>query len=451
MFNTILEYFCCPSGLLDFDLSGQLIGKPGYFRFGPGILCYGRNSVGASSSDCKAEGTDLTHNCRVERECCQVPFQADEILDNLRCERYVDDRPTVFSRRFLRDAYYLVRPVLPVGIRKHLQRMNLHGRNENGFPDWPVDCTADTLIRKLTGLSMEAKGIACLPFVWFWPNGHSSCAIMTHDIETVNGRDFCPALMDVDDSFGIKSSFQVIPEGRYAVSQRFLNEIRGRGFEVNVHDLNHDGLLFRDFEQFRSRATRINWYAREFGARGFRSGALYRNLNWYHEFSFSYDMSVPNVGRLEAQPGGCCTVMPYFIGDILELPVTMTQDYALFNYLGTYSLDLWRQQIDLVRQQNGLISFIVHPDYLRDTKALRAYSALLQHLSELRSQSDVWLAPAGEVDRWWRQRNKMTLVRAEQGWRVEGEGRERARVAYAMLDGGRLFYSFEQTRAAALA
>jgi len=45
------------------------------------------------------------------------------------------------------------------------------------------------------------------------------------------------------------------------------------------------------------------------------------------------NMSVPNVGHLDAQLGGCCTVMPFYIGDILELPLTTTQDYSLFNIL----------------------------------------------------------------------------------------------------------------------
>ena len=59
-------------------------------------------------------------------------------------------------------------------------------------------------------------------------------------------------------------------------------------------------------------------------------------------------MSVPNVAHLEPQRGGCCTVMPYFIGDILELPLTTTQDYSLFHILGDYSIALWKQQIELI-------------------------------------------------------------------------------------------------------
>ena len=92
---------------------------------------------------------------------------------------------------------------------------------------------------------------------------------------------------------------------------------------MNLHDLNHDGQLFADKADVPAqRAQRINEYAREFGCDGFRSGAMYREQDWFDAFEFSYDMSVPNAAHLEPQRGGCCTVMPYFVGNILELPLT---------------------------------------------------------------------------------------------------------------------------------
>ena len=145
-----------------------------------------------------------------------------------------------------------------------------------------------------------------------------------------------------------------------------LEGIRNRGFEVNVHDLNHDGSLFLEEREFQRRADRINKYVADFGTQGFRSGAMFQNQDWYSAFDFSYDMSVPNVAHLEPQRGGCCTVMPYFIGKILELPLTTIQDYSLFHILDDYSIDLWKHQIDLILKRNGLI--IHHPSRLHDRK-----------------------------------------------------------------------------------
>ena len=78
---------------------------------------------------------------------------------------------------------------------------------------------------------------------------------MTHDVETTAGRDFCSTLMDIDDRFGIKSSFQVVPEERYEVPREYLDSITRRGFEVAVQDLNHDGHLYSDRQQFLSRVS----------------------------------------------------------------------------------------------------------------------------------------------------------------------------------------------------
>ena len=197
---------------------------------------------------------------------------------------------------------------------------------------------------------------------------------MTHDVETNKGLDFCTKLMDIDDSFDIKASFQIIPEERYTSSSKLLDKIRRRGFEICVHDLNHDGHLFKNRELFLERAAKINQYGEEMGAEGFRSAALYRNQHWYSVLKFSYDMSVPNVAHLDPQRGGCCTVMPYFLNGILEIPVTTVQDYSLFNVLHDYSISLWRQQTSIILRKHGLMSFIVHPDYIRNFREQQVYS-----------------------------------------------------------------------------
>src|SRR5262249_52006779 len=156
----------------------------------------------------------------------------------------------------------------------------------------------------------RSQGRSRLPFVWFWPEGAPSAVILTHDVETIAGRDACTWLMDTDEACGFKASFQLVPEGRYEITPSFREGIRQRGFEVNIHDLNHDGRLFDERDEFRRRAHRINGYAQEFGARGFRSGVLYRRPEWFDALHVAYDMSIPNAGHLEVQRGGCCTVMP---------------------------------------------------------------------------------------------------------------------------------------------
>jgi hypothetical protein len=264
--------------------------------------------------------------------------------------------------------------------------------------------------------------------------------IMTHDVETALGRDFTAELIEIDRSHHIRSSFQVIPEKRYEVPDAYVRQIRSSGFEFNIHDLNHDGHLYQERQLFLQRAQKINEYAKKFETSGFRAGVMYRNLDWYDAYEFSYDMSMPNVAHLEPQRGGCCTVFPYFVGRILEIPLTTCQDYSLFQILNDYSIELWKMQIDLLRKRYGLISFIAHPDYLIDSRARQVYESLLTYLQEMVQREKIWMALPGEIDKWWRARNEMRLVQKDGKWTAEGPESDRARIAFAVLDGGQLRY-----------
>jgi len=376
----------------------------------------------------------------------RLSFNPSEVIANLHYERYPSfgkgASATARAMTIRRTAYYCVRPLLPVRVRRHLQRMQLKDWKKIPFPAWPVDATVEHILERMLVLLLKAGTAEKIPFIWFWPNGASSAAIVTHDVETVAGRDSCSSLMDLDTAYGIRSSFQIIPERRYEVSHSLLDEIRRRGFEVNIHDLNHDGRLFDHREEFLVRAERINRYGQEYGASGFRSAALYRNLEWFGALNFSYDMSVPSVGHLEAQRGGCCSVMPYFIGTILELPLTTTQDYSLFHILDQYSTDLWKSQAIRIMNKHGLMSFLLHPDYLIESRARETYKSLLAYLAQLRSEGKIWIALPGDINDWWRARSQMQLVWQGNGWGIEGPKKDQARVAHAVLDGGKLAYEF---------
>jgi hypothetical protein len=429
------DYFRCPEHLDVFDVAPGPSPGAGYFRFGGG-LCYGRTSAAPPSPRVNGALPELSGAVASRDGRIQLPFDLAEVVDNLRLERYALPTPAGIERlaasRLAHAAYYHVRPLLPVGVRKHLQRLRFGRWDRLAFPRWPVDTSVDTLMRGAARLLLQREETGEFPFIWFWPEGAPGCAMVTHDVEGPAGAAFAGRLMDLDARHGIPSAFQLVPEAK--TSPALLAECRRREFEVNVHDLNHDGHLFTDRALFEARAAEINRYAREYGSRGFRSGAMYRRQDWFDALDVAYDMSVPNVAHLEPQRGGCCTVMPHFIGDVLELPLTLAQDYTLFHILGDYSGDLWRTQVARVLAHNGLASVIAHPDYLQEPRALEAYTRLLEEIVRLRSERNVWVAAPAEIDRWWRQRRAMRLVADGAGWRVEGEGSERARLAYGRLE-----------------
>jgi hypothetical protein len=450
MTDCLTQYYRCPERYVRFIPKEPSSAASGFFRFGDEAICYGSYCGQPPAQSSSGPLRDALRDVLIEDGAIYLPFDPSAVVENLRRETYMGDWRRGKTVSALARLYYLLRPVLSVGVRKHLQKLHLRGWDKLSFPRWPVDCSVDNLLEKLLLLSLQSGGIERIPFIWFWPEGGSSCAIMTHDVETRQGRDFCSTLMDIDDSFGVKSSFQVIPEERYDVSPEFLRSIRERGFEVVVHDLNHDGHLYKDRKRFLERAVKINAYGKEYGAEGFRAGVLYRKQLWYDALDFAYDMSVPNVARLDPQHGGCCTVMPYFMDHILELPVTTTQDYTLFNILNDYSPRIWEAQIEIIMQKHGLMSFIAHPDYIAAPRERQVYEKLLGDLVQLREHKGVWITTPGEVNRWWRQRAEMELVEDREGWHIEGPGKERARLAYATEEAGRLVLTVRETQDEAL-
>ncbi len=447
MNHTFYDYFRCPDSTVDLRLAGDLSENSGYFRFGQDVTCYGRSSMGNPARRYGSSMLDVRSAANIGDGIVELPFDLDDVAQNLRCEFYAghmgEQKTYLPPNSVLRSLYYLGRPHMSVHFRRILQRIILRGQTSKPFPRWPVDRTVDRLFESIMTLTIQSRNNEPIPFIWFWPDGAQAALILTHDIEGEAGKNFCPTLMDLDDEFGFKSAFQVIPERRYEVTSEFLEEVHRRGFEINVHDLYHDGNLFRDREEFLRRAEKINEFGQRFGSSGFRSGALYRNLRWYKAFQFAFDMSVPNVAHLDAQNGGCCTVMPYFVGDLLEIPVTVTQDYSLFNILNTYSTDLWKEQLKIILGGHGLISIIIHPDYIIEEKARKTYRELLGYLAELRGSASIWATVPLEINRWWRMRRDMKLVRQGEDWAIEGEGKERARIAYARLIDGRLAYTFD--------
>jgi hypothetical protein len=447
----LFEHYRCPESFARFRLTGSPSRERGYFRFGSRAICYGQCATGFRSARATDELYDALQDVVSVGPTLGLPFNPSEIVANLRHERYLLS-PAYGSKASrlwsaFKDVYYQVRPLLPRAARRSLQRAYFKGWREIAFPRWPVDSTVEEIFETQVAFSLEVHSVESMPFIWFWPDGAQSCVMMTHDVETSLGRDFCNQLMDVDDAFGIKSSFQVVPEGRYIVPKELLNAIRSRGFEIGVHDLNHDGRLFSHYQLFKRRAQRINQYGKEYGASGFRAAVLYRNLEWLDTLTFAYDMSVPNVGHLEAQRGGCCTVMPFFVGDVLELPTTTTQDFSLFHILKQHSIDAWKRQIATITEKHGLASFIVHPDYVLERRALDTYKQLLAHLARLKSLRNIWTALPREINQWWRERNRMTLTRHGDKWVIEGPGSERGRVAHARVERGRVMYRVQSALA----
>ena len=203
-----------------------------------------------------------------------------------------------------------------------------------------------------------------------WPEGKKFAFVLTHDVEGSFGLKQCSRLMHLEGDMGFRSSFNFIPEGEYTVSKDLRDELVRNRFEVGVHDLKHDGWLYKDREHFAESAVAIRNYMREWNAVGFRSGFMLHNLEWLHDLQAEYDASTFDTDPFEPQPEGEGTIFPFWVagngGDAgyVELPYTLPQDSTMFLVLKERTPDIWKRKLDWIATHGGMALVNVHPDYV---------------------------------------------------------------------------------------
>ena len=186
--------------------------------------------------------------------------------------------------------------------------------------------------------------------------------------------------MQLELDLGFRSSFNFIPEGDYKVPRELREELTGKGFEVGIHDLKHDGRLFASRDQFEQKAERINHYVREWGVAGFRSGFMLHELDWLHELDIQYDASTFDTDPFEPQPEGRHTIFPFWVArrsplhshnsrtparsGYVELPYTLPQDSTLFLLLREKTPEIWMRKLDWIADHGGMVLLDTHPDYM---------------------------------------------------------------------------------------
>jgi hypothetical protein len=207
------------------------------------------------------------------------------------------------------------------------------------------------------------------------------------------GQDRVPYLMGLEQELGFTSSFNFVPE-RYQVSEAVKTMLIRNGFEVGVHDLKHDGKLYESEKSFLQSAVKINCYMKEWGAVGFRSGAMHHDLDLIHALDIEYDASTFDFDPYEPQPDGVGTIFPFWVSPnrrgkgYVELPYTLPQDFTLFVLMQERNINIWKRKLDWVAAKGGMALLITHPDYMSfggktprfDEYPIRLYRDLLEYV-----------------------------------------------------------------------
>jgi hypothetical protein len=344
-------------------------------------------------------------------------------------ERYT----TMGRRRFGRalrgllvKGYYAVRPLLPRSLQLRMRQGYAARQSHPDFPGWPEEHSLHDLYAWLFDLAAEVAGRP-VPHLSPWPRGKQVAFVLTHDVETATGRDNIEALRGPERELGYRSSWNFVPE-RYDVPGLLLERLRSEHCEIGVHGLRHDGQDLASPRKLARRLPAMRAYAERWGAVGFRSPATQRSWALMPTLGFDYDSSYTDSAPHEPQPGGCCTYLPFFIEQMVELPLTLPQDHTLFEILGHTDGRVWREKAAALRDRGGMVLMIAHPDYVGCPGMLDAWRDLLAQFAD---DDAVWHALPREVSTWWRRRAATSVEWRDGAWRARGPAAPDAEVRFA--------------------
>ena len=302
------------------------------------------------------------------------------------------------SDMWARHTYYFLKPCLPWSFRLALRRWRARRQRVIFADRWPI-----------------SPGAARPPKGWKgWPGGKQFALVLTHDVEGQKGLERCRRLMELEARLGFRSSFNFVPEGEYSTPRELRAHLVANGFEVGIHDLRHDGKLYRTHKSFQANAQQINRYLKEWNAVGFRSAFMLHRLDWLHDLDVLYDASTFDTDPFEPQPDGVDTIFPFHVPSdngrpgYVELPYTLVQDFSLFVLLRERSIDIWKRKAAWVAQCGGMVLLNTHPDYInfsggkgqRDEFDVALYEEFLLHVRDSH-KNGYWHALPHEVARFW--------------------------------------------------
>ena len=299
------------------------------------------------------------------------------------------ENPPKLSR--VKKAYYHLRPYIPLPLRQYMQSK----RHIQVTERWYI---TDRLIKEYLKYIDEAAFRKRSETIW--PHGNSAALVLTHDVETAEGFDYIPKVIELEKKHGFVSSWNIVPH-LYPIKKEILDLIRESNHEIGIHDYNHDGKLYFSRKIFNRRKVYINDAIKKYDAVGFRGGATHRNLEWQQDFNILYDSSTFDIDPFQPMHGGTHSIWPFQAGKFIELPYTLPQDHVVWIQLRQKDNSIWEEKTKWLYENNGLILIITHPDYIMMGDNLKKYEDLLIFFKTFQK---LWHVLPAELARFWKER-----------------------------------------------
>lgn len=299
----------------------------------------------------------------------------------------------------LSNIYYHFKPLIPRGVQIYLRRKVARYKLKDSGEIWPIHPEADLVPDNWCG----------------WPQGKRFALVLSHDVDTENGKKNCLNLMELEKRLGFRSCFNFVPKG-YDCERSLRQTLLDHGFGVGLHGLTHEGRMFQNREKFARAIPEINKFLEEWQVRTFSSPSMLGNLDWISQLNIEADCSTFDTDPFEPQANDLETIFPLIIinsnrtKSYVELPYTLPQDHCLFIILQQKDISLWKKKLDWIVEKGGMALLNTHPDYMsfpgqnakKETYPAEYYEEFLLYLKE-KYCNQYWNALPIEMARFWKQ------------------------------------------------
>ncbi|MBU2637740.1 MAG: hypothetical protein KJ955_02105 [Nanoarchaeota archaeon] len=331
---------------------------------------------------------------------------ADGIINALLDEEYYPKKRPSYS--------YFPFPYtkIPVFARLFLFKVLLKFKKDPGFPAWPVEKSVEAIRHLFMGALSHAYGKPA-DYIGFWPKGQEFALLLTHDCDSETAFKWVEYIREMEKNYGFRSSWNIVPK-KYYIDFQKLRYLKKEGCEIGIHDYDHTGSLpYLGREEIAKRISESKKLLSEFNPQGFRSALLNRNAEFLSVLAESmlYDSSIPDTDIYSPVyfRNGACTIYPFFIKSMVELPLSMQQDFRLkrMGMKPKQIAEAWKLKLDFIARVGGLATLNVHPDDFisGSEKYLNAYEDFMKYASKLNPWNEI---PANAA-LWWKERDSAAL------------------------------------------
>ena len=304
---------------------------------------------------------------------------------------------------------------VPPVFRQTASRFLKRGNKKRGgalFPAYPKDFSVELLtnllaraVGKITGGGLEPSP---------WPEGKKYAFILTHDVDSdwLYKENNLQLFLDVENSFGIRAAWYFVAN-LYHHDFAKIDRLAGDGHEIGLHGDNHDHkIAFLSDGAIEKRLAGCRGFIDRYKVAGFRSPhylrtpRLYEALKRYVRYDTSMHDSYNPTTPVEMVREGCSAIHPFALSDgpggLLELPITIPEDYELYDPArGTASvLETQLAQIAEIKRRGGLATLVIHPEpHFSSRKP--CFEAFREVLRAVAGDKDCWLCRPDELCAYW--------------------------------------------------